>query len=135
MTIISGGCLCGVVRYEISRPLGSADHCHCSMCRRQHGAAFSTYVDVPPEDFRWSDGESQVKVYEVESGAGWCFCLVCGSSLAGSVNGRVTSVTLGTLQEQVDLKPACHIFVGSKASWYPITDDLPQHNARAGAGK
>ena len=64
------------------RPLLYADHCHCSMCRRQHGTAFSTYAEFSSENFRWASGEDHVKVYEISKGAGWCFCIECGSSLA-----------------------------------------------------
>ena len=88
---IEGGCLCGQVRYEISGPFVAADHCHCSMCRRQHGAAFSTYADFQPGDFKWIIGEELVKIYETPSGAGWCFCTECGSTLAGSDKGDATT--------------------------------------------
>ena len=127
---IKGGCLCGRVRYKINGPLFNADNCHCSMCRRQHGAAFSTYADFNPADFTWTSGEDSVKVYETSSGAGWCFCRECGSSLAGSQKGRITSITLGTVEGDPGIKPECHIFVGSKAPWYEINDDLPQFDKR-----
>ena len=123
---IKGGCLCGRVLYEISEPLVHADHCHCSMCRRQHGAAFSTYADVDSGAFRWTSGEDHITVYETTAGGGWCFCSECGSSLAGTEKGRITSVTLGTVEGDPGIKPDSHIFVGSKALWHEITDDLPQ---------
>ena len=95
---IKGGCLCGKVRYEITGRLFDADHCHCSMCRRQHGAAFSTYAEFNPGDFKWISGEDHIKVYETLAGAGWCFCSECGSTLAGTEKGRITTVTLGTVE-------------------------------------
>jgi len=127
---IKGGCLCGRVRYQITGPLFTADHCHCSMCRRQHGAAFSTYADFNPGDFKWIAGVDHVKVYENLSGAGWCFCSECGSSLAGTENGMITTVTLGTVEGDPGIKPESHIFVASKAQWYEINDDLPQFEER-----
>jgi hypothetical protein len=127
---IRGGCLCGKVRYEISGPLSAVDNCHCSMCRRQHGAAFATYADCKPEDFRWISGAELVKVYETEAGSGWCFCGECGSSLAGTEGGRVTSVTLGTVEGDPGIRPEAHIFTGSRAPWDEITDDLPQFEER-----
>jgi len=127
---IEGGCLCGNVRYQITGPLLGADHCHCSMCRRQHGAAFATYADIDPAEFRWISGEDRVKVYETSSGSGWCFCADCGSSLAGSENGRITTVTLGTVEGDPGIKPGSHIYVGSRAQWDEITDDLPQFEER-----
>ena len=127
---IRGGCLCGGVRYEITGPLRNADHCHCSMCRRQHGAAFATYADFHPGDFKWICGEEQVKVYQTPAGAGWCFCSGCGSSLAGTEQGRITSITLGTVEGDPGIRPESHIFVGSRAMWYEINDDLPQFEER-----
>ena len=131
---IKGGCLCGGVRYEITGVLFAAGHCHCSMCRRQHGAAFSTYANFNPGDFNWISGESLVKVYETSQGGGWCFCRECGSSLAGTDQGRITSVTLGTVEGDPGVRPEAHIFVGSKALWYDINDDLPQFEQRSPEG-
>ena len=130
--IIRGSCLCGQVSYRVTEPLGSADHCHCSMCRRQHGAAFATYADCRPSSFFWSTGEEQVAYYEAAGGGGWVFCRVCGSSLAGTSEGVVTSIALGSVQGDPGIRPACHIFVGSKAGWYEIEDRLPQFIRRAG---
>ena len=128
---VRGGCLCGAVRYEVGGDLGDADHCHCSMCRRQHGAAFSTYADVEPGDFRWISGEDRVKRYETPSGAGWAFCSECGSTLAGSDGGTITSIALGTVDGDPGVRPSAHIFVGSRAQWHEIHDDLPQFETRA----
>jgi hypothetical protein len=127
---INGGCLCGRVRYATTGPLVDADHCHCSMCRRQHGAAFATYAGFNPGYFKWVAGEAQVKHYETAAGAGWCFCSECGSSLAGTRKGRITTITLGTVEGDPGIKPESHIFVDSRAQWCEITDDLPQFEAR-----
>ena len=123
---IKGGCLCGKLRYEVSGPLFDISHCHCSMCRRQHGAAFATYADFDPDDFKWTAGEELVKIYQSENGDGWCFCSECGSTLAGSTRGRVTSITLGTVEGDPGIRPESHIFAGSRASWDDINDALPQ---------
>ena len=100
------------------------------MCRRQHGAAFATYADFNPGDFKWISGEKLIKIYETQEGAGWCFCSECGSSLAGTEKGEITTVTLGTIEGAPDIKPEAHIFVGSKAQWHEIYDDLPQYEER-----
>ncbi len=127
---VKGGCLCGEVQYEIAGSLTDADHCHCSMCRRQHGAAFSSYAGFDQNAFKWIAGEALTSVYEVASGAGWCFCKNCGSTLAGTDNGEVTSITLGTVEGDPGIRPESHIFVGSKADWYDIHDDLTQFEKR-----
>ena len=128
--ITKGGCLCGKVRYEVAGPLSAVDHCHCSLCRRQHGAAFASYAEFTPGDFSWTAGENFVKVYETLSGGGWCFCKECGSTLAGADKGTITSITLGTVEGEPDIKSEFHIFVGSKAQWHDINDDLPQFEER-----
>ncbi len=128
--VINGGCLCGQVRYEIAGQLFNVDNCHCSKCRRHHGAAFASYADFNSGDFKWISGEDLVRIYEEPSGAGWCFCTNCGSSLAGTLGGKITSITLGTVEGNPGVKPESHIFVGSKAQWYEIQDDLPQFDVR-----
>lgn len=128
--MIKGGCFCGRVGYVVTGRLIDASHCHCSMCRRQHGAAFATYAQFDRDDFKWTKGEDLVRVFETPSKAGWCFCGECGSSLAGTVNGKVTSITLGTVEGDPGIRPESHIFVGSKAQWHDICDDLPQFDER-----
>lgn len=128
---IEGGCLCGKIRYRIEGPLENAEHCHCSMCRRFHGAAFSSYADVHPGNFHWLQGEDQLGIYEPNPGKGWAFCKTCGSSLGmPGADGRLTSVALGTVDGDPGIRPSEHMFVGSKAVWYDISDDLPQHKER-----
>ncbi|MEM6518119.1 MAG: GFA family protein, partial [Cyanobacteria bacterium P01_C01_bin.70] len=70
--------------------------------------------------------EDLVKVYEPSPNGGWCFCSECGSSLAGTVKGKVTSITLGTIEGDPGMEPESHIFAGSKARWHEINDNLPQ---------
>ncbi len=127
---IQGGCLCGEVQYEVIGSLDHAHNCHCSMCRRQHGAAFATYADVSPDAFNWVVGENLIKTYESPAGAGWCFCSECGATLAGTQDGKVVFVTLGTVDGDPGVSPESHIFVGSKAPWHEIVDKQPQYDER-----
>ena len=123
---VQGGCLCGRVRYRVNGPLFDVSNCHCSMCRRQHGAAYATYARFAAGDFEWTAGEELAKTFETPAGAGWCFCAECGSTLAGTDNGEITSITLGTVEGDPGIAPELHIFAGSKACWHEITDALPQ---------
>ena len=127
---LQGGCLCGAMRYEVEGPLFDASHCHCSMCRRFHGAAFSTYAKVSAGAFHWRAGEELLAVYETSPGIGWAFCRICGSSLGIPGDGGLREVTLGTLDQDPGIRPEYHMFVGSKAAWHDITDSLPQHDER-----
>jgi hypothetical protein len=124
-----GGCLCGAMRYEVDGPLTDASNCHCSMCRRFHGAAFATYAKVGAGHFRWLSGQNLLTVYETSPGIGWAFCRICGSSLGVPMDGQLREITLGSLDTDPGVRPAEHMFVGSKAAWFEITDKLPQHDA------
>jgi len=134
MANVSGSCLCGGVKYEISGPLTSPANCHCSMCRKQHGAAYRSRAGVNASDFHWVQGEELVKFYESSPGTQRGFCSVCGSPICNRVGaGAVTAsagervgIHLGTLDDDPGVSPIAHVYVGSKAPWHTITDDLPQ---------
>jgi hypothetical protein len=132
---LSGSCLCGGIRYEIDGELRNVLHCHCSMCRKAHGAAFRTRASVSRANFRWMAGEDLLSGYESSPGNRRIFCRVCGSPLASFFADRPESMglALGTLDADPNARPKCHVFVGSKAPWYEITDDLPQYHALAPA--
>ena len=123
-----GQCLCGAVRYEVDGPFESMLSCHCSMCRKRHGAAFATFVRAPLAGFRWVSGEDSIAKYVSPSGGTPGFCRVCGS-ITPIVMNDVGSVLCpaGNLEGELGIKPQAHIFVGSKASWYDITDSLAQY--------
>jgi hypothetical protein len=126
--IISGVCLCGEVTYEVSGPFLSVMNCHCSRCRRAHGAAFASYAEVSPEQFRWTSGEELVGKYGDGKGA-YCFCTKCGSNLGATWEGEVVEVTLGTMKGDPGVTPEYHQHVGSKAPWHQIVDDKKQYDA------
>ena len=79
--MLSGSCLCGGVRYEIAGTLSGTLNCHCTMCRKAHGAAFRSRARVNAADFRWVQGEELVTYYESSPGTHRGFCRVCGSPL------------------------------------------------------
>ena len=123
---ITGSCLCGAVGYEISGRLLDACHCHCSMCRKAHGAAYATYASLRPEAFRWTSGEEFVTRYDSSPTMSRIFCSVCGSPLAATGDGQIDSITLGTVEGDPEIRPRSHIFAGSKATWHEISDALPR---------
>lgn len=129
-----GGCLCGAVRYEVRAPLGLVENCHCSMCRKAHGAAFSTNSVVPTAAFKVTAGADLVSEYESSLNRRKCFCSRCGSQLfIRRVNKpEFMVITLASLEGELNAQPARHVFVESKASWYKITDALPQFKVYPG---
>jgi hypothetical protein len=125
--VIRGSCLCGTVSYEITGSPELVGHCHCSICRKSHGAAFATWMIINPDEFRWTAGEEFVQGYSSSSNRERCFCKKCGSPLAASHSGKVSEVVLGTVDDDPGMRPREHIFVKSKAPWYEISDALPQY--------
>ena len=130
--MIRGSCLCGSVRYEVRGSIGRVNHCHCTMCRKAHGAAFATYGRVNSDDFVLESGENDIGRYQSSPDVTRTFCIKCGSSLQFIVTERpqISWLALGTLDDDPGVRPSVHIFVGSKAPWLDITDDLPQHETR-----
>ena len=128
--MISGSCQCGGVRYVVDGTFSSVTNCHCSMCQKIHGAAFGTYGGVGRDEFRWTSGEENLRVYESSRGVDRLFCTVCGSTLLFRSDQEPDKcyVTLGTVDSEHACKPRSHIFVGSKAHWHDINDSLPQHD-------
>jgi hypothetical protein len=125
-----GVCLCGAVRYEFTEPFQAMLHCHCSMCRKHHGAAFATFVAAPTAAFHWLSGDNAVGQYQSSERGARQFCRHCGSVAPMPLPGtELTIAPAGNLEGDPGIRPQSHIFVGSKAVWYTITDDLPQHEA------
>lgn len=125
--VLAGQCLCGAVRYAVDDAFRYARNCHCSQCRRATGAAFKPFAGIERGRLRVTEGEAELMRYEDET-AHDAHCRRCGSLLFSVVReGAFVHVTLGTLVDAPSIRPTAHIFVGSKAPWYTITDDLPRH--------
>lgn len=124
---LKGSCACGTVTYEIEGPFNVMGNCHCSICRKTHGAAFVTWGLLGPGQFRWLSGEALLGKLRSSPGRERLFCRQCGTPLASSHDDAVGEVAIGTLDGDPGQRPAEHIFVGSKAPWHDITDRLPQH--------
>ena len=131
--MIRGSCLCRGVRFEIDGKLSAASHCHCSMCRKAHGAAFGTYAAARAAEFKVLEGAELIARYRSSPGIVRTFCARCGSTLQWLRESKpeVVDVALGALGDDPGVRPAYHIYVDSKAPWYEITDGLPRHAAGA----
>ena len=132
--MLSGGCLCGAIKYEISSSLQFARNCHCAMCRKVTGAAFATWAYVKANNFRWVRGEAQLGKYQSSSEVTRTFCKMCGSTMQYVANQTFQDafgLALGTVDGDPGCKPMRHVMVGSKAPWFEITDQLPQSEEAA----
>ncbi len=126
-----GSCLCRTVRYEVVGDLDLMYNCHCPNCRKSHGAAFATVARVRRERFRWISGEESVSRYESSREVARYFCGTCAANLFSVLSSRpeFLHLRLGTLDDDPGLRPSFHMFVGSKAPWFEINDDLPRYQA------
>ena len=126
--VLNGSCLCGTVHYEVEDQFLYSLNCHCSECRRTTGAAFKPFAGIQREKLQITAGADRLMLYGEDSGHD-AHCGRCGSLLYSLVKQATTlHVTLGTLMDAPSIRPSAHIFVGSKAPWYTITDDLPQYD-------
>lgn len=124
---LTGQCLCRAVTYRVADAFAYAMNCHCSNCRRATGSAFKSIAGITVDQIALVDGADRVLRYG--SGVNHdLHCGVCGSFLYSMVrDGAYAHVAMGTLVDAPSIRPSAHIFAGSKAPWYDITDDLPQH--------
>jgi len=122
-----GKCFCGAVHYAVPDEFLYAMNCHCSNCRRATGSAFKPFGGIERDKFSITQGEDSLLVYGDES-RNDTHCKACGSLLYSVVrDGKFVHVTMGTLVDDPTIRPTRHIFVGSKAPWFTVTDGLPQY--------
>jgi hypothetical protein len=126
VSVLNGKCECGAVRYRVADEFLYAANCHCSNCRAATGTAFKAFAGIERDKLEVVDGgESLLIVGEEDSNH--TRCGVCGSLLFSVVReGAYVHVAMGSLVDAPSIRPTEHIFVGSKAQWFEITDDLPQ---------
>jgi hypothetical protein len=125
--MVKGSCLCRGFSFEVNGEFASMVDCHCSMCRKVHGAAFATFVGCATADYRVVQGQDLVGVYKSSEQGRRCFCKVCGSNLPLAI-GEQVFLPAGLLDGDPGVRTSAHYFVGSKAPWVDIADDAPQHD-------
>ncbi len=124
---ISGGCLCGQVRYRIHGPRRNIIDCHCENCRRTHGH-YAAYTSVRQTDITFMTQDSLTWYHDVSPDTYRGFCNRCGASLLwDSGNGKI-SVSAGSLDAGHGLKTIAHIYMAEAGEYYEIADNLPQYS-------
>jgi hypothetical protein len=130
-TELQGSCWCGAVRYRVADEFLYASNCHCSRCRAATGTAFKAFAGIEREKVEIIDGSDRLFVHG-DATLNDTRCAVCGSLLYSVVrDGAYVHVALGSLVDEPSMRPTKHIFVGSKAPWFEITDELPQFEEHA----
>ncbi len=133
---VVGGCLCGAVRYESTKPPIAAGYCHCSLCRKAYGNFNAAMIRLGWEDFHYTEGEPGH--YRSSDLATRSFCRDCGSPVLFSYDEQDTLFLLaGTMDYPEDWPFDTeyswgHAFVDDKVSWVEIRDGLPQHKHSVG---
>lgn len=124
----TGSCLCGAVKYRIDGDIGPSYYCHRRRCRKATGTAFASSALVAEADFVLTAGQEALRAYDAGNGVRRMFCGHCGSPIISRrAAGAPVRVRLGSLDTPLQRGPQAHIYVDSKAEWWDIHDDLPQH--------
>ena len=128
MVMHRGSCLCGNIRYELDAELGEFGYCHCRTCQKASGSAHAANAPIDRADFRLTSGADSLKEFESSTGKIRSFCSRCGSPIYAYLiaTPQVLRIRLGTLDTPFTRQPRAHTWTREKATWAPISDDLPQ---------
>ena len=131
---VRGGCLCGAVRFTVTLPTMFCGHCHCTMCRRNHGAAYVTWVAVLRAQLSIDTGGDQLTRYASSGHGSRSFCSRCGSSLfcVSTHLPDIVDIPLANMDGPIDRIPESHIYFDDRASWTVVGDRLPRLGGASG---
>lgn len=125
-----GECLCGTVKFEVTLPTKWCAHCHCTLCRRSHGAAFVTWFGVETDQFKFIQGEEKLTWYHSSQESKRGFCTNCGSHILfrSTKWPGETHITLSNMIDPIDRQPQVHVFFDTHVGWLEFNDDLPRYD-------
>ncbi len=128
VSVFSGSCLCRTVRFEVEAPTLWVAHCHCTMCRRAHGAAFVSWVGAAVERFRLTAGEDELRWYASSEDSERGFCPRCGSTLFFRSKRWPMEVhaVLANFDGEIDRDPQAHVYTDTAVDWVHLGDSLPR---------
>ncbi len=129
---VTGSCFCGAVEFKIELPTAFCGHCHCSMCRRPHGASFVTWTGVPPAQFAITAGKEHITAYRRSEHGTRSFCAICGSQMFCVTEPEIIDIALAALHGKIDRDPEAHYYYDSRAEWTQVNDDLPKLGGKDG---
>lgn len=125
---VTGSCLCGAVRFRASLPSKWVAHCHCTYCRRAHGAAFVTWAGFAASQFALAPRSQPPRWYESSPGARRASCPTCGTPMffestrwPGEVH-----VARALIDGPLDREPSAHVFYETHVPWVSVDDALPK---------
>lgn len=126
---MNASCLCGQIKFAIQSSFISSSICHCQQCQKAHGSANAAYGVALKTDVVWQEGKKKIKKFASSERVRRGFCKDCGTNIYfyNKDHPNHLDIPLAILDSEINLSPECHIFVGSKAKWDIIYDDLPQY--------
>ncbi len=126
-TDVTGGCLCGAVRYSVRWPPLNIGYCHCRMCQRASGAPVVAWLTVARQNFQLTSGET--RAHRSSSRGLRRFCPVCGTPLTMEVPGddREIDVTVASLDTPEIAAPDHHGWTSNRVAWFDTSDRLPRY--------
>ena len=132
--MVHGGCFCGTVRFAVELPTLFCGHCHCSMCRRVHGAGYVTWFAVPNERLTIQTGAPELVRFRSSEHGARSFCGRCGSALfcESTNHPDYTDIVLANMDGAIDRQPEFHVFFDDRAEWVRVGDDLPRMGGTTG---
>ncbi|MBV9528110.1 GFA family protein [Sphingomonas sp.] len=127
---LTGGCMCGTVRYELKSDPFDCGWCHCRTCQLTSGAPAMVFASVPEGDLAWTSGASSVKSVASSSFGHRTFCGECGTPFLMQVDHQPETIdfSVATLDDPGAIAPMFHIFWASRVPWFDPGDDLPRHD-------
>jgi len=134
--MIKGSCLCGGVRFEVSKIKAAAEICHCNRCRKLSGSNSLVTVLVDQSDFTLTSGEYLVNSFDApilyrKPAYTASFCTRCGCPVPKQdPQEKTIEIPMGLFDNDPGIKPDKHIFVEFVPAWDKISDDLPQYDFR-----
>ena len=128
---LTGGCMCGAVRYEAHGVPFAVNHCHCVSCRKHNGGPLVTLAGYQADQIVFSGDER--RIYQSSPGVGRAFCGKCGTPLTwegdnSKASGKIVAIHLSTFDDPGRLKPTSHVFDSDRIAWFDVADNLPRYN-------
>lgn len=127
---MTGGCLCGTVRFSLTSEPFDAGWCHCRTCQLNSGAPAMAFASVKDGDWIATSGADRIRTVRSSSFGHRAFCADCGTPLYMRVDHQPETVdfSIATLDDASAVTPGYHIFWSSRVAWFPDGDDLPKHD-------
>ena len=133
MLTANGKCLCGTIEFTVKLPSKWVAHCHCTLCQREHGAAFVTWAGFVESEVTIFDSTQALTWYPSTAEAERGFCGVCGSSLffRSAKWPEEIHIVRANFIDNLDREPQAHVYYDTHVQWFDVKDTLPKKNSPA----